>query len=329
MDQIQKNHNVHKPTYALIYIRVSTINQIGPDHLSLNVQEEQGKKYVQNHNYTLKGIYKDEGISGKSISIRPGFQKALMDLGTNNVLIVHSLSRLSRSLKDVLTIIETITKKNCELVSLTESWADTTTPTGRMMIKFVSLFNEFEREQTSKRVKSIMQDKKAKNQLVGRIPYGYKLGTDGKTLIKNEEQQPAIKEVLRMRNKEFMSFNKIAKTLQQRGVKRGQYAESNKWNHSAVIRIFNKHSSFDNVKRFKGKITYGYKINENTHEYTEDESQQRIINNIVDMKNTQNMTFKQISSCFRMMNILYIGNEQWTSKIVSTLYNEKIRNVEE
>jgi DNA invertase Pin-like site-specific DNA recombinase len=65
-------------------------------------------------------------------------------LRSGDVLVVWKLDRLSRSLKDLLTLMEKVEHIGCGFKSLTES-IDTTTPAGRMMMQMVGSFSEFER----------------------------------------------------------------------------------------------------------------------------------------------------------------------------------------
>ena len=65
-------------------------------------------------------------------------------LRPGDVVVVWKLDRLSRSLKDLLHIMETIGEAGASFRSLTEH-IDTTTPAGRMMMQMVGAFAEFER----------------------------------------------------------------------------------------------------------------------------------------------------------------------------------------
>src|SRR5271156_2775774 len=75
---------------------------------------------------------------------RPELQKLLSQLRKGDVLVVWKLDRLSRSLRDVLTIMERVQERKAGFRSLTEA-VDTTTPAGRMMMQMVGAFAEFER----------------------------------------------------------------------------------------------------------------------------------------------------------------------------------------
>jgi DNA invertase Pin-like site-specific DNA recombinase len=75
---------------------------------------------------------------------RPVLHDMLRQLRDDDVVVVWKLDRLSRSLKDLLHLMERIKEANAGFRSLTES-IDTTTPAGRMMMQMVGSFAEFER----------------------------------------------------------------------------------------------------------------------------------------------------------------------------------------
>ena len=75
---------------------------------------------------------------------RPQLHRMLDQLREGDTVVVWKLDRLSRSLKDVLHIMERIEKTGAGFRSITEA-IDTTTPAGRMMMQMVGAFAEFER----------------------------------------------------------------------------------------------------------------------------------------------------------------------------------------
>ena len=87
------------------------------------------------------GVYKI--ISGGRWD-RPKLQELLNYIRKGDTIVVWKLDRLSRSLKDLLFIMEQIENKEAGFKSLTES-IDTTTSAGKMMIQMVGVFAEFER----------------------------------------------------------------------------------------------------------------------------------------------------------------------------------------
>lgn len=78
---------------------------------------------------------------------RPELHRLLDHLREADTLVVWKLGRLSRSLKDMLHIMERIADAGAGFRSLTEN-IDTTTPSGRMMMQMIGSFAEFERATT-------------------------------------------------------------------------------------------------------------------------------------------------------------------------------------
>ena len=78
-------------------------------------------------------------------SDRPQLHKALEALGTGDTLVITRLDRLARSTRDLLDIVHAIETKGAKLKALTDSWADTTTPTGKLILTVLGGLAEFER----------------------------------------------------------------------------------------------------------------------------------------------------------------------------------------
>ena len=85
-----------------------------------------------------------EKISG-AVTDRKALRKAIAVLGTDDVLLVTRLDRLARSTRDLLNILDTISKAGAKFKSLADAWADTTTPHGELMITILAGLATFER----------------------------------------------------------------------------------------------------------------------------------------------------------------------------------------
>lgn len=112
------------------YVRVSTEEQ----------NEARQVEALQKHG--VEKIY-IEKRSGKNLD-RPVLQELLEYIREGDTVYIHDLSRISRSLSDLLELVELLQKKKVHLVSNKES-IDTTTPTGRLFLSIVGAINEFER----------------------------------------------------------------------------------------------------------------------------------------------------------------------------------------
>jgi DNA invertase Pin-like site-specific DNA recombinase len=67
-------------------------------------------------------------------------------IGPGDVVLVIRLDRLARSTRDLLNILDKIGKADAQFKSLRETWADTTTQVGRLMVTIIGGIAEFERE---------------------------------------------------------------------------------------------------------------------------------------------------------------------------------------
>ena len=85
-----------------------------------------------------------EKVSG-AITDRKALAKAIAALGAGDILLVTRLDRLARSTRDLLNVLDTVSKADAKFKSLADSWADTTTPHGELMITIVAGLATFER----------------------------------------------------------------------------------------------------------------------------------------------------------------------------------------
>src|SRR5437660_12420054 len=86
-----------------------------------------------------------EKVSGAKTD-RPELAKVIRRLGPGDVLVVTRLDRLARSTHDLLNVLATIGERQASFRSLKDTWADTTTPHGRLMLTVLGGLAEFERE---------------------------------------------------------------------------------------------------------------------------------------------------------------------------------------
>jgi DNA invertase Pin-like site-specific DNA recombinase len=100
---------------------------------------------------------------------RPELHRLLDRLRQGDVLVVWKLDRLSRSLRDVLMLVERLGELKAGFRSLTEA-IDTTTPAGRMMMQMVGAFAEFERAMLRERTKAGIATARSEGRVGGRKP---------------------------------------------------------------------------------------------------------------------------------------------------------------
>ena len=140
------------------YIRVSTTDQ--------NLDRQ--KDYVDT--IPCDHVYADE-CSGKDIN-RPELKRMLDFLREGDVLYIESISRLSRSTKDFLKIMEDLQAKGVEVNSKKEQ-IDTASPTGKFMLTVFSAMYEMERENIRDRQKEGIASAKLRGKHLGRPKMEY------------------------------------------------------------------------------------------------------------------------------------------------------------
>ena len=135
------------------YARVSTKGQ-NLDR-QLVALEEAGCEYIYS-----------EKVSGAKD--RPELEKLLNLLGDGDTLIVAELTRVSRSTQDLINIVNRVKEAGATIKSLKDTWLDTTTAQGKLMLTIFAGLAEFERDLTIERVKDGMKTAKEKGVSIGR-----------------------------------------------------------------------------------------------------------------------------------------------------------------
>ena len=108
-----------------------------------------------------------ETYTGTKIDGRLALSGMLEDMQSGDRIIIESLSRLARSLKDLLALIEILEKKNVTLKSLKEE-IDLSSASGKLILSIMGAVNQFERDIISERTSEKLQSMKAQGIVLGR-----------------------------------------------------------------------------------------------------------------------------------------------------------------
>lgn len=219
---------------AFGYSRVSTTKQ-ADEGVSLSAQQAKIAAWAEFSGYELAGIETDAGLSGGRYDNRPGLLSVLKAAKRGDAIVVYSLSRLARSVKDTIEIVAELERRGVDLVSLSEK-LDTSTAAGKLMFHLVAAFSEFEKAQLGERTKAAMAHKAAKGERVGKVPFGFDLAADGVSLVPNEEEQRAC-QIVRQLRESGLSLRAIAQELNTRGI---STKEGGAWAHQSVERILKR-----------------------------------------------------------------------------------------
>ena len=136
----------------------------------------------------------EEKVSGIKKE-RPELNKMLDQIRTGDVIIISDLTRLSRSVKDLFSLVDQIEKKGANIKSLKESWMDTSTPQGKLMFTIFAGISQFERDLISQRTLEGLAAARAR-------------GRNGGRPKKNEK---AITLALKMYQEKVCSISEITK----------------------------------------------------------------------------------------------------------------------
>lgn len=169
-----------RPRRCAVYTRKSTDEGLDRDFNSLDAQREAGLAYIASQKamgwLPVPDRYDDGGYSGGTME-RPALQRLLHDIeaGRVDIVVVYKIDRLSRSLKDFVKLVERLERHHVTFVSVTQAF-NTTDSMGRLMLNILLSFAQFERENSSERVRDKIAASRRRGMFMGGfVPLGYDL----------------------------------------------------------------------------------------------------------------------------------------------------------
>ena len=225
-----------------VYIRLSKEDLFKGKNTESESVKNQRKlihRYLKEHNLNLVKEYIDDGYSGTNFN-RPAFNQLLSDIKNNviNMIITKDLSRLGRDYIKTGYYVENYFPTNkIRYVSILDG-IDTYYDSGNNDIApFKALFNDMVSKDTSKKIKSILKNKKEQGLFLGsRAPFGYKKDANNKNkLIIDHDKARIVKEIF------LSSFNgKSNKDIAIKLNKKNILSPTNKkWTSSSIYNILN------------------------------------------------------------------------------------------
>jgi len=188
---------------GLIYFlseRVVLINKYAYIRVSSKDQQD-GRQFIamESQGIPKKRIF-SEKQSGKDTK-RPQLQALMNTVQQGDIIVVESISRFARNTRDLLGLVEKLTQKGVEFISLKEH-IDTTTPTGRFTLTVFAAVAELEREYTLQRQAEGIAAAKARGVHLGRpvkkppenFPEVVKLWERGKITFDEALEQTGLKQ---------------------------------------------------------------------------------------------------------------------------------------
>jgi DNA invertase Pin-like site-specific DNA recombinase len=202
---------------AIGYVRVSTDRQ-AEQGVSLEAQEAKIRAMATVQGAELFEVIVDGGESAKNLN-RPGLQRllALVDSGKVEAVIIAKLDRLTRSVKDLCSLLELFEKRGVALISVAES-LDTASAAGRLVITIMAAVSQWEREAIGERTRDALRHKRTSGERVGNIRFGFRLSPDGKHVEPDPSEQGVLTEIRHVRQSGH-TLRGIAATLNHKSLR--------------------------------------------------------------------------------------------------------------
>lgn len=250
-----------------IYLRVSTEEQ-AREGFSIHAQKEKLTSYANINDWDIYDFYIDDGISGKNITDRPSINRLIEDVKSGNVnnVLIYKLDRLTRSVKDLINLIELFEENNCSFNSVTEK-LDTSNAVGRMFIKIIGIFAEFERENLAERVSFGYEQKAREGNYTncnGVNGYDYIVGSG--ELVVNDIEKDIVNRIYDL----YLEGNSMIKIAKQFNYENVPTKRGGDWAQSTIKSILTNPT-------YIGKVRYGVAKKNQSKAFDVDGTQECII----------------------------------------------------
>jgi site-specific DNA recombinase len=303
MAKQKKIKSEDKKTVAL-YCRVSTYEQGKGDYSSLHSQEDALRKYCESKGWQVYDLYSDTK-SGISLE-REGIQRLLRDAAEKKFNVVASikLDRLSRSVRDFLSLDEQLRKLDVDIVITTQN-IDTTTPAGKMQRTIMLAFGEFERDMIAERTREKLYYQAEKGFWKGgTVPLGY--DTNNKKLEINEKESILVKNIFDRYIIE-PSTAKVAEWLNKQGYR--TKVRVSRGGRKTGGKVFNKKHIYSILRNkiYIGNVTFNGEVFIGLHSPIITDELFNKVQKRLDLSREDRMVLPREDSPLTLLNILKCG----------------------
>lgn len=216
------NCNTDNMIQVVGYCRVSTDMQ-AQHGLSLDAQKQTIQRYAADRGWVVGEIFVDGGFSGKNTD-RPAFRQMIRAVkeshGRIKAIVVTKLDRLTRSLRDVLTINEDLLEPHgCNLVAIHDG-INTFETISKMLLPFLAIVGQMERTNTAERVRATVRHIRDQGGHYGKVPFGYMTVEDGRyrRLAECPDTYPWLQRIIGW-YRDSVPMPQIAERMNEAGIK--------------------------------------------------------------------------------------------------------------
>lgn len=217
MSRISKNASGSR---VVLYARVSTEEQAGEEHFSIDAQFAEMRETVLKKGWEVVGEFVDEGISGTKRN-RPQLEAALTLARSRSfdILMVHELSRLSRSVYHTLDIFDSLGKMGIGFASVRDPDFDFADPSKRLFLTILAAINEYYITALSQHTKKAKRERTRQGLYnASSMPYGYAHSGDTRTpAVINPDEAAVVQFAFENYSTGRFSDQEIAELLNTQG----------------------------------------------------------------------------------------------------------------
>lgn len=172
------------------YARTSSSSQVGND--SIPAQLESIRNFAAKNGYTILGVHVDSGQTGANLK-RPAIHAAIAQACAHRALLATAnLSRLGRSTRDLIDIVDRLRQHGARFHSLAEGFLSEGS-LGSLLLAVLGAVAQFELSAMRERqAVTIHHLRRSQRRLSLIAPYGWNVAADGTTLEQNENEQAVI-----------------------------------------------------------------------------------------------------------------------------------------
>lgn len=223
---------------AVVYLRVSTEDQ-ADSGLGVEAQEAACRAFADRNGWPISATFRDLGVSGsKPLEKRPGLIAAVETIGRGSVLLVAKRDRLFRTSRLDGALIEyAITSRGGRIASAAGEGTEDDSPASQLVAGILDLVGANERLNAISRTKAAMKAKRDRGERCGQVPYGFRLGADGRSIEPEPDDLRAV-ELAGLLAADGRSLRAIAAELTTAGLKPKNGGAA--WSASTIRRMLKR-----------------------------------------------------------------------------------------
>lgn len=227
-------------TRVIAYVRVSTEGQ-ADGGVSLDAQRAKVTAYASLYDLELVGVIEDAGESAKSLN-RPGLTRALamLDAGEVDGLLVAKLDRLTRSVRDLGTLLDRGFRDRFALLSVAEQ-VDTRSAAGRLVLNVLCSVAEWERETIGERTREALAHLKSEGARLGGEALGWRRSEERdeagrRIVVEARDEAQTVRRILELRA-QGKTMRDIADALDIEG---HRTKKGGRWHPQSIKRVLDR-----------------------------------------------------------------------------------------